>query len=350
MQETKFPYPSATTIRSWARRAALPVLLAGLLFVISGCTSQHEDLPSSATKGTPPPSTGELTGAAGTPQDALADFYHWYTLYPGDPFERQAYRSNAYLRPHLTTSFVQRIDRMVNTLAVSEKYDPFICGELWASRFEYEPLGEENDAAQVLVHRYNVEKPQSMEMIVKLVRVDDAWRIDDINCLQAQQPATPTPTQIAPPPIESPEGIMSRAILWHTFYRATPHFRIDYPGAWYTSETQVSARFDHDPVDSYLTFIASDGSETPFALIISSGSMEDFRLSFPVEEGSVEERTINGYNVLVEEHFDGELYYIFQHPDDPEQRVALRVVTHGQPPDATMQTIINRMLATFIFE
>src|SRR5690606_32713588 len=82
--------------------------------------------------------------------------------------------------------------------------------------------------------------------------------------------------------------------------------------------------------------VGVDGS-VPVALVLSTGSMASFRLVFPEPEGKPRTRIINGYEVLMEEHFNGEQYAIFLHPDDDERRVALRVITRGRSPDDTPQ-------------
>lgn len=320
--------------------------IIGLLLALTGCGDV------AAVRPTPEPVlTREPVGAItprhpDDPVETLAEFYHWYTSYPGSPLDRYSYRSNEFIRPYLTADLVRRVDQTLATWNEQEVYDPFLCGQPLPTKLEYELDDIEGERADVLVRRYYPGSVQPAVMLVELVQDDGKWRIDNTRCRVAGEPAEPlgsVPTvHVAPAGTSTPfPG------NWHT-YRSSHNFRVAFPSGWEVREDWVSEPFDNDPIDGYVDFVGVDGS-VPVALVLSTGSMASFRLVFPEPEGKPRTRIINGYEVLMEEHFNGEQYAIFLHPDDDERRVALRVITRGRSLDANTRAILDRILASFTF-
>jgi hypothetical protein len=93
-----------------------------------------------------------------------------------------------------------------------------------------------------------------------------------------------------------------------------------------------------------------NGELIPVALVISTGPLTDFRLVFPLPEGgSNEQRVVNGYDVRMETHFEGEHYTIIEHPLPGTGRVAIRAIYRKGPIPLEIQQIIDHMLRTFTY-
>lgn len=328
------------------------LLMFGLLLILTGC--QEDRPPERAVQPNEPIAYREPAATLAPrhpddPVEALAEFYHWYTIYPGSPLDRHSYRTNEFLRPYLTAKLVQKVDQTLANLGERSGYDPFLCGQALPTRLEYELAEREGDRASVIVHHYENGSSTPDSMLVEMVRSSGHWRIDSTLCrLPDEQAKHLGSVPSVAPPVEEPEEASTPfPATWFT-YRSSHDFRIAYPAGWTIVEDWVSEPFDADPIDGYVSFRGPDRS-VPVALVLSTGSMADFRLVFPEPEGESRMRVINGYEVLFEEHFDGEQYAIFLHPDDDQQRVALRVIARGSTLDAGTRAIIDRMLASLTF-
>ena len=346
---TRPRYSAVTHAATRAVTRSALICIIGLLLALTGCGDV------AAVRPTPEPVlTREPVGAItprhpDDPVETLAEFYHWYTSYPGSPLDRYSYRSNEFIRPYLTADLVRRVDQTLATWNEQEVYDPFLCGQPLPTKLEYELDDIEGERADVLVRRYYPGSVQPAVMLVELVQSDGKWRIDNTRCLVAGDSAGHFGSV---PTVHVQEQDTTGANTpfpgdWNT-YRSSHNFHIAYPAIWEVREDWVSEPLDNDPIDGYIDFVGANGS-VPVALVLSTGSMDSFRLVFPEPEGEPRTRMINGYEVLMEEHFNGEQYAIFLHPDDDERRVALRVITRGRPLDANTRAILDRMLASFAF-
>lgn len=340
----------------WRGRALWRGLLAsGVALALLGCASPTATLTPDRA---PTPTDALAPGSPETPEETVAEFYKWYSLYPGNPLVRGSYRTNEYLRPYLTSALVGRVEQTVASFEAPGGYDPFICAQDTPVRFEVEPYETTAEGATVLVHRYFGGNPQAYDMLVQVVESGNGWRISDILCTVPGQvtasgtPPAPAPTDTATAalaatstfgPGSMPE-VVTRREEWNT-YRSSFGFTIGYPAGWSIQEIEVSAAGDHDPVDGFVAFNSRSGT-LPIALMLSTGSMENYRLVFP-EPGDAERTRINDHDVIVEEIFNGEYYTIFLHPEDPERRVALRLISRDGPPSGELQTVIDRMLESF---
>ncbi len=346
--------PGSAGRRGSALRLAL--LAAGVTLIMLGCAAPAAvPTPQPA----PTPTDALSPGNPETPEETVAEFFKWYTLYPGNPLARGSYRTSEYLRPYLTAGLIQKVERTVASFDDQGAYDPFLCAQDVPVRFEVEVYEPTADGAIVLVHRYFGNNSQAYDMLVQVVESGDSWRISDILCSVPGQQAAPavTPAALAPTdtataaleatstfrPGSFPE-VTTRREQWNT-YRSSFGFSISYPSGWNIHELDVSPAGDADPVDGFVAFSNRSGT-LPIALMLSTGSMDSYRLIFP-EPGNSERARVSEYEVIVEEMFGGEYYTIFLHPDDPDKRVALRVISRNEPPSGELLPVIERMVDSF---
>ncbi|MBN1429360.1 MAG: DUF3828 domain-containing protein [Anaerolineae bacterium] len=275
-----------------------------------------------------------------SPIDTLAAFYGAYTNYPGNPLVTRAYKDNSTLRQYMTDDLVTGIDEILASFdPQGGGYDPFVCAQDRPPEFSFETL--ETSGSQATIRAYaGFPGTPATRIDVEMIRENDRWLIDTITCLGSESsvPQSPPPTDLPSEPGSE----------WLRYRNQDYDFGVDYPGGWIVYETTVDDPRDIDPVEGYVTFSDQDGP-LPVALVISTGAISEYRLVFPKSASAQTLQTAAGYQVLSEEQFRGEQYYIILHPTDDALRVALRVISREGPVDTRLETIINMMLDSFVY-
>jgi hypothetical protein len=158
------------------------ILLSGLiaLTVLAGCAGSQagvDDAPS--------------------PAQVVEDFYTWYINYPGNVLAEGAHRSSEYL----TSAFVAKIDG-IRASFTRGAYDPVLCAQDIPQTVTAGEVVASGDAAEVPI----TTSFQGHHFTVKLVRVDDIWKINDVVCSVPEvEVPTPMPTPgPSPSPSEPP--------------------------------------------------------------------------------------------------------------------------------------------------
>ena len=306
--------------------------IAWLLVLVSSglLTACQPSDPILTPRPTVPP-TPEPTG----PVETLDAFYQWLSDFPGDPLARETYRVNPVMQRFLTDGVVNDIDA---ALAAAVDYDPLTCSQNSPDSYTFDLTDANADRASIVVHRWYGES-LAPDMRVDLIADNGLWQIAVIDCLTNAESAAP-PTLLPTPAPGDP---------WQLYQNHTYGFRLEIPATWTPIETPVIDERGMDPIDGYVNFV-ENGERLAVALVISTGPLTDFRLVFPLPEtGSLDQRIVNGYGVRVEEHFDGETYAIIEHPIPGTMRVAIRVISRGEPIPPEEQDIVDHMLETFIY-
>jgi len=287
---------------------------------------------------TPRPTSPPTAEPAG-PVETLAAFYQWLAEFPGNPFVRETYRVNPVMQRFLTDRAVDQIDTTLASFTEPDGgYDPLTCSQNPPDSYTFDLTDMSTEQASIVVHRWYGES-LAPDMRVDLIAVDGLWKIDTIDCLIDTELAFSP----SPPPPPAPGD------LWQLYENHTYGFRLEIPSTWTPVETPVVDDRGIDPIDGYVIFM-ENGERLPVALVVSTGSLTDFRLVLPLPEGGpLEQRVVNGYDVRVEEHFEGELYTIIEHPVPGTMRVAIRVISREGPVPPAERNIVEHMLETFIY-
>jgi len=133
-----------------------------LLFVLMSLL-----LPLTAQESAPAPEIGETVMA----------FYDAYTetLLTRDESASTVYQES----PHLTDGFITRLDA---TFAQEERIaDPLLCAQDVPTFYSIEVPEYDADSATVLM-RQHFDSPLTHNIKIDLVRIDDAWKIDNVVC------------------------------------------------------------------------------------------------------------------------------------------------------------------------
>lgn len=318
---------------SWQQRTVFLALLTGLIGLLSACR------PAAPVFIQPP--TEVPTPEPEGPIETLTTFYQWLDDFPGSPLIRDAYRVNETMQRYLTPDMLDEIDR---TLTLFEEqggsYDPLTCSQDPPQNYTFDLVAMSEDQANIIVHRWYGET-QAPNIRVDMLAVDDMWQITRIDCLlepEVEPTLNPLPTETVAP-----------ADAWLVYENETLGFRLEYPARWSPVENPVIDERGIDPIDSYVIFL-ENGELIPVALVLSTGSLTDFRLVFPLpEDGPGTQKVVNGYDVRLETHFEGEYYTIIEHPLPDTGRVAIRAIYREGPIPPEIQQIIDHMLETFTY-
>ncbi len=151
------------------RTLALSVLglLMMMAIILSGC-------------GAATPTPSEAATLEAMPEDTVEAFYQWYTSYSGNVVVDEAYRDNEYLTPDV----VQKVDDIVASFTHGG-YDPFLCAQDIPQAFEVGTATVDGDEATVTAHGVwnpDTEYVNRNDILVKLVKVNGAWKISDLSC------------------------------------------------------------------------------------------------------------------------------------------------------------------------
>ncbi|MBN1313400.1 MAG: DUF3828 domain-containing protein, partial [Anaerolineae bacterium] len=252
----------------------------------------------------------------------------------------RAYKDNSTLRQYMTDDLVSGIDAILASFdPQGGGYDPFVCAQDRPSEFSFETIRSSGSQATIRVYA-GFPGTSATRIDVQMIRENDGWLIDNITCLGSKSsiPQSPPPTALP----SEPES------KWLRYQNQDYGFEVDYPGGWIVHETTVDDPRDIDPVEGYVTFSDQDGL-LPVALVLSTGTLSEYRLVFPEPASGQTLRTAAGYQVLSEEQFGGEHYYIILQPTDDAFRVALRVISREGPVDPGIEAIIKTMLDSFVY-
>lgn len=317
---------------SWQRQLMVTVFMVN---TVGGLVACRPAAPSNTPRSTPPP-TAEPTG----PLETLAAFYQWLSEFPGNPLVRETYRVNPVMQRFLTDKAVDEIDDTLASFSEpGSSYDPLTCSQNPPDTYTFDLVNMSIDQASILVHRWYGES-LAPDMEVDLITTDEGlWKIDSIDCLIDDELSSPPTLPPAPAPGEP----------WQIYENHTHGFRLEIPATWAPVEMPVVEERGIDPIDGYVIFM-ENGEQLPVALVISTGPLTDFRLVFPLpEDGPLEQQIVNGYDVRVEEHFNGETYTIIEHPIPGTMRVAIRMIHRDESPPSAEQDAVAHMLDTFIY-
>lgn len=311
-------------------------LLASLIAAaLGGCQAGPE--PSTATSprptATPPPASAE---------EALASFYNWYTAYPGDPLQEGRYRSNQILSPYLTDEVIDKVETMLASFGSPGGYDPFLCAQDVRGELSFETIDSDQDSAQIAVRRRVDDVLTPTGMMVDMVRRQNRWQLLDVTCYTFSTEDAAATTELS----DSGSAFYN---TWAAYHSQDYGFRIRYPSGWQPSPEIPTDTRGEDPIAAYIVF-QMDGAPTPVALVISTGTMDSFRLLFPTPVAGGQEFTSGSNTVLYEQHFGGEQYYVIPHPLRDDLRVALRVVDRSGTAGPELDEIVNRMLESFSYD
>lgn len=315
------------------------VLLLTILF-IAACQSTNTFPETDAAASTSNTVTSITANGQQSPIDTLTAFYEAYTNYPGNPLVTRAYKDNSTLRQYVTDDLVTGIDAILASFdSQGGGYDPFVCAQDRPSEFSFETIQSSGSQATIRVYAGFPGTPAT-KIDVQMIRENDGWLIDTITCLGSDSSIPQSP-----PPADLPSEPESE---WLRYRNQDYGFEVDYPGGWIIYETTVDDPRDIDPVEGYVTFGDQDGA-LPVALVLSTGTLAEYRLVFPEPASGETLQTAAGYQVLSEEQFGGERYYIILHPTNDAFRVALRVISREGPVPTEVESIIKAMLDSFVY-
>ena len=121
----------------------------------------------------------ETTGVDTEPLDVVEAFYGWYTQYPpGDARRAELVPAeNEALSPALRGSIVEMGQAM--------HADPIVCAQDMPQGFTFEQRMVEGNQAEVMVQTLwnpGTEFEMTHDIMVSLVKQDDAWQIERIDC------------------------------------------------------------------------------------------------------------------------------------------------------------------------
>lgn len=316
------------------------VLAALLTAALIGC----QPTPATSTPAaTPIPLTA--TPLPSSAQETLAEFYNWYTTFPGDPLQEGRYSNNEILRPYLTSEVIDKINDTLALFDTPSGYDPFLCARDTTGDFTFETISAEADTAQIAVRRTIEGDLSPTGMIVNMVYPQSRWQIMDVTCHTFSTDTDTTVT--AADDAETKASALE--VDWATYHSEEYGFRIRYPASWEPSPEIPTDTRGEDPIAAYIVF-REDNSPTPVALVVSIGPLEAFRLLFPTPVAGGEQFTSGNNTVLYEQHFGGEQYYVLPHPLRDDLRVALRVVDHSGTAGPELDESVDRMLESFSYD
>ncbi len=315
----------------------LSLLLLALL--MSSCRSpKAEPLPTLL-----PESAVESAPEGASADETLMHFYEQYSLYPGNPLVTAAYRENDSLSRYLHPDWIDEVDSILASFeSQGGGYDPFVCAQDHPSEFQVEEgdCGERECSLQV---RAAFTGSSSYSFIVMMVREADKWQVLEVRC----SPPEAEPDAEAGVPEILPETPPDANGEWRPYRSERWGFSLELPPGWLAMEDEVFDRSPNDPVSGYVNLLAG-GIPTAVSLVVSEAPLESFRAVFPEPAGG--SSSWPGLDqVLVEEHFDGELYLIYTHPQNPEFRVCFRVLDPVDNLNREMEEFLMEMLRSFSF-
>ncbi|MBN1122413.1 MAG: DUF3828 domain-containing protein [Anaerolineae bacterium] len=305
--------------------------VTAILIIVLALAACHtaDTIPVPTAPPTPPPDL--------TPEQTLEEFYDFYLNFPGNLMVDNRYRDHPFMQQHLTPEFVTAVDDLIASFEFGG-YDPFICAQALPNTIDVGPADTAGDRAMLPVetdfegHRFTVE----------MIHSDGLWRIDAIIC-QAPE-GSDQPPQASPP---TPDSDSSALGGWQPYRNEEYRFSLSIPTGWQTQFIPVEDHADIDPVEGYVIFNDEASIPTPLALVIVSGTLDDYHRVFPAPDDAVEERKFGTRTIPVEEPFPGETYYLLDRGDG--LLVALRVIARDEPVDSETQAIVDAMLASFTF-
>jgi len=314
----------------------LPLLLLALL--MGSCRSPEAEplptlLPESAVEGVPEGASADET---------LIHFYEQYSLYPGNPLATEAYRVNDSLTRFLHPDWIAEVDSILASFeSQGGGFDPFVCAQDLPSEFEVE---EQSCSERECSLQVQADFPGSSSYLftVMMVREAENWQVREVRCSppEVEPAARAGASESLPEPPPDANG------EWRLYHSERWGFSLDLPPGWQALEDEVYDRSPNDPVSGYVNLVA-DGLPTAVSLVVSEAPLESFRAVFPEPDGG---SSWPGFeDVLVEEHFDGELYLIYTHPQNPEFRVCFRVLDPVETLNREMEEFLMEMLRSFSF-
>ena len=314
-------------------------VLAGLLLVACAPAAPVSTHPIDLTPTPIPP----LQAATETqpPEATLLAFFTWYSGFPGNMLAQRTYRAHPVMQQYVSEAFFSEVDALLDSFdgQPGGGYDPFLCAQDRPNHYEVTTLAVSDDSATLRVSR-GFGGGGMTNIQVAMQQTDGMWKIRHINCLRPAE-TSPPPTLPGTPATETAQG-------WARYHNSAYGFNTEIPTAWTPVETAVVDQNNADPVDAYVVFL-KEGQHQPVALVISTGSLDTFRLVFPQPSHS-REMTLNGYTVHEEQHFSGESYTIIEHPTPDTLRVAIRVIERSEAPGGDTGMVAARMLDTFRYD
>lgn len=314
------------------------------------------------------------------PEEAIADFYAWYTHYPGNPLVDGALSTS----PMVTAGLVENVETILRSFDGRGGYDPVLCAQDIPNTFIVEVTDRSVDSASAVVRT----EFESHEIYVGAVNVDGEWRIADVTCpadRTAAAPhggsvtaATPTPwpavgtsaSSTVSAAAEEPQT--DRSAEWLLFQDAEHGFQIAHPADWRAMDLPL-----YDPgvsgpptvVRRLVVLYPADWEERfnqerppdpnapgypALSIEVCAGTMEAFRREF-IELGASEPIDIDGAQGTCERDAQDDhnlIRYVFQHPEeeliigvtDPVNGFSARVAESGAVPD-----LIPQIVETFSF-
>ncbi len=303
----------------------LPVLLVAVMVLALGACSPAP-LPSPAPAVIP-------EADAATPEEAILGFYGWAIEYQAyDPTTdtiRNMLVDGAYQdSPYLTDALKVEIEETLLAMVGPGRYDPILCAQDVPTHVWVTDLNEMGDTATATVNT----SFQGHSFPVKLERTGDQWQLSAIDCAANAPDASAKPEEPPMPADESGE--------WLVFRDDQHRFSIHYPAAWQLQEASIS---DPDaPVQRVITFAPAGwaGMMMPVSVEVSVDQSDPIPDSQPV--------TVGDYPAFVQESPYGETFTIFEHPEQPGLRIALRDSTGmlglDETETAELQAVVHQML------
>jgi hypothetical protein len=163
------------------------------------------------------------------------------------------------------------------------------------------------------------------------------WAIDDVICQEDE------PGAAEQPPLDD-----GQVADWQLLQDDEYGFRLRYPTDWTREEIEIDSSGDDIPIKRVVALSPQDwAGRAPLATVeVGVGNLEELSMWPVSDKDQSDATTINGYTVLVGEGAYGELFYVFEHPQNRDLRVAVRDQTGGED---ELREVVDGILSSFGF-